>query len=205
MPSEDWPPAYGRLAEQFDLMIERTEQRSRRARARRLSVIGGCVVLVGCGAGGAALVIGHGPPAQSISGIPAPETAVSRAVVGTPIADPLGGPPWAVRAYRASSGKTCVAAGRIVRGRFGIVEQGRFQPLATAVREVCVSVLLGRSTTVVDRPAGRTVVYGVVGRGVDAVDVRARRLVRTAVIGPYGAFIAVVGGHVSITGVALRE
>lgn len=52
------------------------------------------------------------------------------------VADPAGGPPWGLRVFASTRGMSCVQAGRVYRGRFGVVRASRTEPSRVAFREL---------------------------------------------------------------------
>jgi hypothetical protein len=68
----------------------------------------------------------HGGPPEAR----APVVAGSVEVSGFRAPDPAGGPPWTVRTFRNRAGQTCIQAGRVAQGEFGIFgTDGRLHPL----------------------------------------------------------------------------
>jgi hypothetical protein len=69
------------------------------------------------------------------AGVAIPKT---EGLLGIAAADPEGGPPWTMRAFKTSRGLGCVQVGRLVAGRIGVMGQdgafnddARFHPLPT--------------------------------------------------------------------------
>lgn len=199
MTRDGWPSAYHALAAEFDAAAERTARSDRRAHRKRLAALGALgVALVGCGAGGAAYALKEGGPARPLPGIPEPDAPVGSVRLGTIVKDPGGALPWTVRAYRAASGRVCIAAGQIMRGRFGTADGDVFRSLPLRSRGVCVTISSDRLATVVDRGRARTVVYGIAGAGVRHVELRTRDRERRLPVGAYGSFITVVAGDTAV-------
>ena len=102
--------------------------------------IAAAVVLAG--AGGGALLLEQGKPLPAAYVLPAnPETGLGRpeAASLTPlpmrVADPEGGPPWAMRVIHTTRGLVCLQGGRLVNGQLGGLgsgyafhADGRFHP-----------------------------------------------------------------------------
>ena len=131
--------------------IERAEGEpagARQPRARRwwrrsrvmAPAIAAAVVLAG--AGGGALLLEQGKPLPAAYVLPAnPETGLgqpepaSLASLPMRVADPAGGPPWAMRVIRTTRGLVCLQGGRLVNGQLGGLgsgyafhADGRFHP-----------------------------------------------------------------------------
>ncbi len=91
--------------------------------------IAAAVVLAG--AGGGALLLQEGKPLPAAYVLPAdPETGLGQpeAASLTPlpmrVADPEGGPPWAMRVIRTTRGLVCLQGGRLVNGQLGGLGSG---------------------------------------------------------------------------------
>jgi hypothetical protein len=70
-------------------------------------------------------------------GVPIPSSV---RLLGSPVPDPAGGPPWGVRYIQTTRGLGCLTVGRIVGGRLGVLGQdgafnddGRFHELPVNV------------------------------------------------------------------------
>lgn len=138
-------------------LMDAAERQAREARARQsphwlaripLARRGGLVALVPLSllaiaamAYAAAHLIQTGAPVRSEEAF-APNVGAgvaiprSEGLLGIAAADPAGGPPWTMRAYKTSRGLGCVQVGRLVGGRIGVLGQdgafkddGRFHPL----------------------------------------------------------------------------
>lgn len=196
MRRDEWPPMYHALAAEFDAAAKRVARSERRSRLRRVTMaVAVALLLVGCGAGGAALLLSEGPPVRLLPGMAIPDRPVGSVRFGPIVHDPRGALPWTVRAYRAASGKVCVAAGQIMGERFGLADPRAFRALPLRSRGVCVAVMPHRVATVVDSGGAVTIVYGVAGDAVTEVELHAGRANRRVPVGPYGCFIAVVAGR----------
>ena len=90
---------------------------SRRRRARWPAALLAAMVAL-AGAGGALAASGVGLP--WISGDPPLQGTIPSSIEVLPlrVADPAGGPPWALRAYRTDRGAACLEVGRISGRRF---------------------------------------------------------------------------------------
>src|SRR4051794_38495930 len=121
--------------------------RAGRARSRRVLVLAALAVLLLAAVALAATGVLTGEPVRNPPGV----RFTPKAGVGTPllrtarlvdvrVADPGGGPPWAMRTVRTTRGLGCVQLGRLAGGRLGVLGQdgafaddGRFHELPTAV------------------------------------------------------------------------
>lgn len=141
--SEDSPPTLSSVLAR----IERAEQEPPTREWRRgiaLPLILAAIVLVG--AGGGALLLRSGGPLPPAFVLPAnPNEGLGRTLAPSlkllpmRVADPAGGPPWAMRVIRTTRGLACLQAGRVVDGRLGGVgnryafkNDGRFHPFLPA-------------------------------------------------------------------------
>ena len=121
--------------------------------------IAAAVVLAG--AGGGALLLQEGKPLPAAYVLPAdPETGLGQpeAASLTPlpmrVADPEGGPPWAMRVIRTTRGLVCLQGGRLVNGQLGGLgsgyafdADGRFHPFEAEdaiATDACPAVGAGR-------------------------------------------------------------
>lgn len=112
-------------------------RRQRRAVLRRrrgwhalLSVFAACGVATGALAATGNLPVlqvsdSSSNPNYAVMSIPGMDTRAKAAPTVLPmrIADPTGGPPWALRTFPIGRGRLCAQAGQIYRGRFGVVTQ----------------------------------------------------------------------------------
>jgi len=91
--------------------------------------IAAAVVLAGAGGGalllqqGAPLPAAYVLPANAETGLGQPEPA-SLTPLPMRVADPEGGPPWAMRVVRTTRGLVCLQAGRLVNGQLGGLGSG---------------------------------------------------------------------------------
>jgi len=121
--------------------------------------IAAAVVLAG--AGGTALLLQEGKPLPAAYVLPSdPETGLGQpeAASLTPlpmrVADPEGGPPWAMRVIRTTRGLVCMQGGRLVNGQLGGLgsgyafgADGRFHPFEAEdaiATDACPAVGAGR-------------------------------------------------------------
>ena len=105
--------------------------------------------------------------------------------------DPIGGPPWVVRAFTNVAGDECVQVGRLRNGIFGQVQGGQFRPLPATAPGTCAKVE-GRAPLIAVRhsSSGHTVVFGL---AVDRAPVSVRVGTREQRVRPagLGAFVVV--------------
>jgi len=81
--------------------------------------------------------------------------------------DPGGGAPWGLRVYRSATGRTCLAVGRVVRGRIGLVQSGQFKEFPGNFAGTCGR--MGETHFLAARREaadGSNVLYGAVDRTV---------------------------------------
>ena len=84
--------------------------------------------------------------------------------------DPIDHRPWGLRTFKSASGETCLALGRVVGTRLGVVHVGQFKELPTRKGGVCGPlatqhmVMSSRDYFDSAIPGGRTVLYGIVDR-----------------------------------------
>jgi hypothetical protein len=161
--------------------------------------------------GAAALGVSAGSAVVGGSSAPDPPSQVpvaDSASVGPIVPDPVGGLDWAVRAYRSTSGASCVEVGRVRGDRYGQTDaSGAFHPLALDASAVCgdltaepVIVAVSAYTA---RALGeaRTVLFGRAGPAVAEVLVRRRdgSIEARPRIGAAGGFLLPLAGHVAAT------
>lgn len=198
------------LGAELDRAVRADHAKGRRAARRwgRLPLLATVAVL---GAGGvaaaAAALLGEGLPLVG----PRPADVQPRSVPlpgsaqlgGRPAPDPDGGPAWEVRTSRSAAGERCVAVGHVVKGRLGIVGLDNvFRALPVGAGEACgtpprgADLLAGARPFVARSAEGeRTVVAGIAGPGVTALELRTRAGDRRAVtLGAGRSFVAVLRG-----------
>lgn len=114
-------------------MERSTQERRRRGWRRRGRVVVAAALgaLVLAGAGGSALLLTPGAPVSPAFVLPAnPDTGfgqplpASLELLPMRVADPEGGPPWAMRVIRTTRGLVCLQAGREVGGQLGALGSG---------------------------------------------------------------------------------
>ncbi|MGH2833199.1 MAG: hypothetical protein ACRDK2_10535 [Solirubrobacteraceae bacterium] len=100
-------------------------------RRGRVVVPAALAVLVLAGAGGTVLLLTPGAPLPPAFVLPAnPATGLGQPLPASlellpmQVADPAGGPPWAMRVIRTTRGLVCLQAGRVVDGQLGAIGSG---------------------------------------------------------------------------------
>jgi hypothetical protein len=87
-------------------------------------------------------------------------------------ADPVDHRAWGLRTFKSAGGETCLALGRIVGNRLGVVRVGQFRALPARTSGVCGPlsrqhlVMSSRHYFDAAIAGGRTVLYGIVDRTV---------------------------------------
>lgn len=115
---------------------------------------------------------------------------------------PRGGAPWSVVVFRSKDGRTCAAAGRNVDGRVGAINEGRFSAYPIREGASCVnldSVPAGAQITTNVGAEKNTVVHGIAGPDVAAIEISARGTTDEPAIGQRGGFVAVLPQDIAIT------
>jgi hypothetical protein len=123
--------ALERLGDEFERMALGDERRGARRRGRRSILALALVTLlvlaaVAVAAGG----LLTGEPLENPHGVTfSPKTGLGTPVAGTAklqalrVADPDGGPPWAIRTLATTRGYGCAQLGRVVDGKLGVLGQ----------------------------------------------------------------------------------
>lgn len=178
----------------------RTEERRRHARWRSLGLPVVAALLAAAVSAGAVRLVdsGSGDRIEAESGDSSAQlqAPVDPAVVMSSRAeDPVGGPPWVVRAFTNVAGDECVQVGRLRNGIFGQVQDGRFRPLPATAPATCAKVDEARRPLIAVRHSSsrRTVVFGL---AVDRAPVTVRVAGREQRVRPagLGAFVVVFAG-----------
>jgi hypothetical protein len=167
----------------------RTERRRHHRRLALRAVATGVGVLVvggGVAVGTKVFVqddgsVGAGQrPPERVQRVPA-----DRRLAEATAADPVERAPWGVRVYQSVQGTTCVVAGRVVGGRLGVLQSGRFKELASDAPGSCANLIedhlvatvrnygavSGGARTVLFGVGDRTVQHVVIDRGGRSTDV----------------------------------
>ncbi|MDX6678511.1 MAG: hypothetical protein QOE31_2563 [Solirubrobacteraceae bacterium] len=213
--SDELPPALRGLREDLreaaarDAEIElRVAQRLRGSRRRRALLVLAAIVVSSAGVAVAGRAIDREGPAVAPDKRPLPPSVVAGADPGViasgAVADPDGGPPWALRVFTNAKGLECVALGRLRNGTIG-----RYDP-RTRTFHVLPRSLGGTCEPLGDRgmlvaaerragPPARTIVYGLVR---DRGPVRVTIAGETSTLRPgaLGSFIDVRSGVLDFTG-----
>lgn len=197
-----------RLEESFRRLGEERARERRSAPGTRATrgLVGalGLVAVVAAAATGSKVFLADGgaiDPAPG--GIPhgLSHSPADRRLAEAKAGDPREPIRWGMRLYTSASGDACVVLGRLVDGRLGLVQSGRFKRLPAGATGVCsdltkmhVLVTLRRYGDVVI-PGGRTVLYGVTDRTIRSLTIRSLPARRQPVpIAADGTFIAVLDG-----------
>ena len=176
------------LEESFRVLgEERAEVQGRRRRrmprgTRRTVLIAlTALMLVAVAATGTKVFVGDGgilhSDTQGLEGRldPAPHY---RQLAQASAPDPRERQPWGLRTFLSAKGDTCIALGRVVGGRLGVIRNGQFKELPTRTGGVCGAlgdqhiVMTARRYAAATIPNGRTIVYGVVDRTVTGLRIQ---------------------------------
>ncbi len=226
MPEPQDPPVLERLGVAVAEAARRAEReapalrlagrrRPRRWSPRVLAVAALLVLPTAAASGSATLLALRGsvipapratPPEQT----PAPGT--SRLTDATAADPSRGRPRWALRLATSRTGLLCSTVGQQVGGRFGIVGlDGRFRALAPGVADACslrregAASLVGARVFDARRPGDvRTVVHGIGGGRLRAVEVEAAGTRRAVPVREGGAFVAALAGLPEDLGLRVR-
>lgn len=166
---------------------------------RRLSI--GVAVL-------AAIVVGIATASVVTTGTAAQQPPTGRdelpsgsVQTGAPVADPHGGPPWAVRIFDGDSSQRCIVAGRTDGEAFGPVDaEGRIHDTGAVASGSCTDPADGPVQVAVERfgdSAGggpRSVVFGIVDATVTRVEVSAPGVQRGVALDAARTFLVLGDG-----------
>jgi hypothetical protein len=115
--------------------------------------------------------------------------------------DPLDHRRWGLRTFKSAGGDTCLALGRVVGTRLGVVRIGQFKELPTRKGGVCGPlatqhlVMSSRDYFTSAITDGRTVLYGIVDRSITRLSLQPPTGRGAAVpIAPDGTFVVVRTG-----------
>jgi hypothetical protein len=145
------------------------------------------LVVAGGGAVAATQVWRVGAPDDATKYFPTPSPDAGAGVAVGParilplrVADPAGGPPWALRVFGSTRGGSCVQVGQVVDGRFGRMEGTTLRPVAAVPGQTSLCGFVARDGYPVLRGLRRVDVTGGSGRG----PVTAVRTIRYGLLGP---------------------
>jgi hypothetical protein len=145
------------------------------------------LVVAGGGAVAATQVWKVGAPDDSGLDFPAPRPDAGAGVAAGAVrilplrvADPGGGPPWALRVFGSTRGGSCVQVGQVVDGRFGRMEGSTLRPVRAVPGQNSLCGFVARDGYPVLRGLRRVDVTGGSGRG----PVTAVRTIRYGLLGP---------------------
>ena len=210
--SGELPPALRDLGERLreaaarDAEVERrVAQRLRGGRRRRWFGVASAVIVSMAGVAVADRVIEREGEPVAPDRLPASVRAGADAgvIASSAVADPAGGPPWALRVFTNAKGLECVALGRLRGGKLGTYDVRRrtFHVLPSKLSGTC-EPLAERGMLVVarrDAVPRRTIVYGLV-RDRRPVHVTIAGETRTLKPGALGSFILVRSGVPDLEG-----
>ena len=205
----DMPPVLEDLGRQLHAAAEQAMAPKRRRvwRSRRVALIAIAAVVVLAGVAAGARFIGIGEPVKDTKDIPSRLRPTARPDIAVRVADPAGGPAWAAVAYTASGGQDCVVAGRERAGVLGLqVSSKDFRPLDPRAFGACGRLDRSRLVFAVAHPRDmfdRSVVFGRVRSGIDAVQVTVGGDRRRVPVGSAGTFLAVYEGALRLQDVAV--
>ena len=175
-------------------------QAARRAAPRGAAMARACRGRGGLLAAAAALVVAGGgavaatqvwkvgaPDDSGLDYCPAPRpdagagvAAGAARILPLRVADPGGGPPWALRVFGSTRGGSCVQVGQVVDGRFGRMEGTTLRPVPAVPGQNSLCGYVARDGYPVLRGLRRLDVTGGSGRG----PVTAVRTIRYGLLGP---------------------
>ena len=207
------------VARATDMAPEHLSRRGRRWPRRRagrplrtVAVTGVLLAVVAATAAGATAVVLRVAviPSPAPDSVPAEQaTAAGTGVVVEPRAsDPAGGPPWALRIARGTTGFTCTTVGQVRDAQFGLVGiDGRFRRLPGDVTDACGDrgTLLGARVVAADSAgAVRSIVYGVGGPGLRTATLETTNGSRVLPLGARGTFVAALRGYPEDRAISVR-
>lgn len=195
----DLPPGlqdFGRRLEKAaDSEMARGRSSRRRGRTRSiLTATLAAIVAGGVAATAARLVEREGAPVLPDRGadgrfVPPLDPQV---LVGTVQDDPLGGDPWALKAFSSASGDDCVLVGRLRAGVFGVVQGRLFRALPSDAPGLCGDVAADGLTAYLQRFDGRTAIFGLsASRSPITVRTSSRSFQRKPAA--FGAYLVIAG------------
>lgn len=209
---DDLPPGLcefgNRMQEAAHQEIQQEQQLRRRRRFPRLLVaVSVGTLTVGAVAGASSLILRDGSPIKSDPITPDKQLppADPSVVASSAVADPDGGPPWALKVFENGAGELCVRVGRLRQGVLGQVRGTTFRPLPAEAPGVCGRLQTEKVVFSIERRGGpqpRTLVYGVtVGR--EPLVISLGVLSRRVTPGTLGTFLLVSRGAAAPKNAAL--
>ena len=220
--SRPWPRRRSRRPRRSRPWPRRRSRRPRRAppwprrRSRRplraLAVTGALLTIVAATAAGATAVVLRSAviPSPAPDSVPAEQTTVAGTgvVVEPRASDPAGGPPWALRIARSTTGYTCTTVGQVRDAQFGLVgTDGRFRLLPGDVTDACGDggTLLGvRVVAADDARDVRSILYGVGGARLRSATLETTDGSRVLRLGARGTFVAALRGYPEDRAISVR-
>jgi hypothetical protein len=168
------------------------------------------LLLIAVAATGTKVFLGDGGelPSDSagVKGRLAPAPAYRQLAQAT-ARDPIDHRPWGLRTFKSAGGGTCLALGRVVGTRLGVVRVGQFKELPTRKGGVCGPlatqhlVMSSRAYSDSAIAGGRTVLYGIVDRSITSLSLQPSTGRGAAVpIAPDGTFVVVRTGTTAFDG-----
>jgi hypothetical protein len=197
-----WPSAVDRLGAELLTAIERdARHRGRRRLPRAVPAVVLAVLALGTGALATSGVIREGIPVPW-SGNSAEPTVRPLGLEPLRAQDPGAGPPWAIRLSVAGP-VVCQTVGQVIGGRIGVLRGRVFHVLPSGYyHDTCRRTPADGAVVRwsqypgpnVGRRDSRTVVHGVAGPHVVAVEVFDRTVERRLAMSPRGAFVTAFAG-----------
>jgi hypothetical protein len=122
--------------------------------------------------------------------------------------DPVERGRWGLRLYTNPAGDACVVVGRVIEGRVGLVQNGRFAELPATAPGVCRDLgrmhVLATVRWIGAVSGGRTLLYGIADRTIRGLSVVVNGTSRPVPIAADGSFIMVLKGSNQLRRAKLR-
>jgi hypothetical protein len=122
--------------------------------------------------------------------------------------DPVERGRWGLRLYTNTTGDACVVVGRVIAGRLGLVQNGRFSELPATAPGVCTDLrhlhVLATVRWIGATSGGRTLLYGIADRTIRGLSVVANGASSPIPIAADGSFIMVLKGSNALRRAQLR-
>jgi hypothetical protein len=169
-------------------------------RVKRPLVIAASLPLAAAAGVASASIVTAGAPADLPPLGQEPALAV-RDALGAPVADPRGGPPWAVRILDDATGSRCIEVGRVAGTAFGPADAaGRVLDTAPLVTGSCtdrgrepLQVALAQYAATAGDGA-RSVLFGIADASVAAVEIVTAKSTRKVVLDGSRTFVVIRDG-----------